>query len=448
MRLCSFFFKKLTILVMLFVTIAASSLSVAEIPTPSGDSGMIESPEIHENKATQPSFERLTALSDPKNYISDTFKIPFELMDQVGFWFDIYTLYGSHEHIIHHVLYPWIKFDVVDSRPIFDLPINKWVKYHKEENQVKARLFAVRKALKKLSQKKNYSGLHGLELSLFNSLQGVKGKRKNVFRIAAQNVRVQLGQKDFFVTGLNSSLKYLPAIEQEFIARGLPPELSRLPFVESSFNVKAESKVGASGIWQIMPSTGKHYMIVNDSIDERNSPFKASLVAIQIFKSNYKQLKSWPLAITAYNHGASGVKHALRTSRSDDLPELIANYHEGSFKFASANFYTSFLAAVYAEYYHTEIFSTDLSPLAEPLNARIVKLERAMKYRKLLKEVGIQSDELLEYNLDLKNASKLNVKLPRGLKIFIPENSNRNLEKRNFSDSNIFIQESKTNSSS
>ena len=94
-----------------------------------------------------------------------------------------------------------------------------------------------------------------------------------------KRLRFQLGQKEQFIDGFHLSGGYLPFMEEIFINRGLPFELTRLPFVESSFNTRARSKVGASGIWQFMKTTGGDFMMINDAIDLANDPLGATEVA-------------------------------------------------------------------------------------------------------------------------------------------------------------------------
>lgn len=374
-------------------------------------------------------FTKEEILADKGNRISDEFAIPPGLEERVSFWFDVYTKYSDKTHIVHHVLYPWVIFKVIDTSPIYETPnLHKWTKFHKAKKFVSQEIASVRVALNKLSKRSNYNNLKGLEKEIFDSLAQVKGPRKKVIREAAHNIRTQLGQRDFFLGGLTSSAKYLPYMEKEFQAAGVPVELARLPFVESSFNEKAFSKVGASGIWQIMPVTGRAYFKVNDLIDERNSPLKASVAAVDIFRSNYKQLKQWPLAVTAYNHGAGGLKANLKRARATNLPDLIRKYHAGSFKFASANFYTCFLAAMHAERYNAEIFPALDVVRGEPMVHNIISLNSSMKINKVIAMSGISKDQFLEYNLDLKGAMKKNAALPRGFKVLVPPIAKKNLE--------------------
>ncbi len=379
-------------------------------------------PNMHLSYAVS-AFERVDALTDPQNRIDAEFKVPARLRDRTAFWFDVYTRYGSNEHIVHHVLYPWLVYKVIDTSEILNSSLPKWTKFHNAENYIRAEVSAIRNTLRHLAQKKNLSDTRSLTLAeraVLDKLSVLPGRLNKNVQIAARNLRVQLGQKDFFVSGLIYSASYLPIMEQEFSAAGLPTELTRLPFVESSFNVKAESKVGASGIWQIMPHTGRQFLTVNSTIDERNSPLKATLVAGQLFKENFRQFKSWSFAITAYNHGGQGLREASRKLHSDDIANLIESYHAKSFKFASSNFFTCFLAALHAQRYHHEIFPNLLLESAAGLEYHVVALEHPAHVRALMKQLSLSREDLLIYNLDLRKAVEQNSVLPRGYHLILP----------------------------
>lgn len=362
---------------------------------------------------------RAKILNDFGSRISQEFHIQDGLRQRTQFWFDIYTKYGEAHHLVHHVLYPWIIFKVIDTTEILTNSKGpQWLRHEQANKLVRREADQIRAALRRLAKRRDYSNLGPLEKDLYDRLMPVKGSRRQVFQTAANNVRSQLGQRNFFQRGLVNSSRYLPYMEEEFKRRGLPTELTRMPFVESSFNEDARSKVGASGIWQIMPATGKAYMIVNDKIDERNSPLKATSTAGRLLHSYNHALKSWPLTITSYNHGIGNIQKAINRAHSRDLPEIIERYHDGDFKFASSNFYTCFLAAMYAEKYHELIFKeTPREPLKE---REVLKLSSATPIKYLQKMTGLQSKELLSYNLDLRAAMKSGTSLPRGFQLHLP----------------------------
>lgn len=362
---------------------------------------------------------RKKILADFAGRMGSEFKIAEGLRERTEFWFDIYARYGEAHHIIHHVRYPWIVFRVVDTtETLLNGKGPAWLRRDRGAKQAKKAADEIRAALRRLAKRKNYENLPPLEKDLYDKLQAVQGPRKSVIRLAAESVRSQLGQKDFFQRGLINSSRYLPYMEDEFVKLGLPPELTRMPFVESSFNEDAYSKVGASGIWQIMPRTGKAYMIVNPLIDERNSPLKATVTAARLLRSYYKALDSWELAITSYNNGIGNIQKAIRKAKSRDLATIISRYHQGDFRFASSNFYTCFLAALYAEKYHELIFK---EIPREPLQEReVIKLVGSTRARFLPKVTGLADKEILKYNLDLRSAFKKNATLPRGYQLHLP----------------------------
>jgi membrane-bound lytic murein transglycosylase D len=165
------------------------------------------------------------------------------------------------------------------------------------------------------------------------------------YREARHRLRFQLGQRNKFRNGLVRSGRYEAAMRATFLDRGLPEDLAYLPHVESSFNVRAYSKYGAAGVWQFMRGTGRRYMKVDYVVDERLDPMRATDAAARLLRDNYEALGSWPLAITAYNHGAAGMARAKRKLGTDAIDEIVARYQSRTFGFASRNFYTQFLAA-------------------------------------------------------------------------------------------------------
>jgi membrane-bound lytic murein transglycosylase D len=163
---------------------------------------------------------------------------------------------------------------------------------------------------------------------------------------AASDLRFQLGQSDRFRAGLIRSGAWESHIAEVLANLGLPPEIAALPHVESSFDPAAYSKVGAAGLWQFMRSTGRRFLRINPAVDERLDPYRETEAAAQLLEYNYRLLGTWPLAITAYNHGAEGVRRARELLGTDDIVRIVREYHSPSFGFASRNFYVSFLAAL------------------------------------------------------------------------------------------------------
>lgn len=283
-------------------------------------------------------------------YSEKTFAVPAGLKDRVAFWRDIYAKYTTNQGVMHDSLHIHIVFRPVDFSHITrDLSLNPRQKHHARERLVNGYRKEIEDRLKRLAKAKSAEGLTGEDLRVWKMYESVKDADK--FNAATQRgrIRFQLGQKDRFALGIYYSGRYIRQMEKIFRSENLPIELTRLPFVESSFNIYARSRVGASGIWQFMRRTARPYMMVNNSVDERNDPIKATRSSAKLLKSNYMMLKSWPLALTGYNHGPSGIARIVKKTGTNDLVEIINTYSSRRFGFASENFYACFLAALEVE---------------------------------------------------------------------------------------------------
>jgi membrane-bound lytic murein transglycosylase D len=131
--------------------------------------------------------------------------------------------------------------------------------------------------------------------------------------VEIDRVKAQRGIKERTAAGIKRSGRYLAQIQEIFRERGLPPELTFLPIVESSYDADARSSVGAMGIWQFMPRTGREYMRVGGGIDERRDPMDSSRAAAAYLKQAYEYLGTWPLAITSYNYGQGGMARKIQS---------------------------------------------------------------------------------------------------------------------------------------
>ena len=239
---------------------------------------------------------------------------------------------------------------------------------------------------------------------------------------AADRVRFQLGQADKFREGLIRSGAWEHYIKKTMADAGLPPEIASLPHVESSFNPAARSKVGAAGMWQFMVSTGRRFMRIDNVVDERLDPYKSTRAAALLMQQNYEVTRAWPLAITAYNHGASGMRRAIEQVGTDDIAAIIRKYKSRSFGFASRNFYTALLAAVDVDKDPERYFGS-LDRHA-PDNSRVLVLPDYIAMGTLAKSLGVNRDALEPINLSLKtvvwNGTK---KIPKGYELRLPRSA-------------------------
>lgn len=335
-----------------------------------------------------------------------------ELTPNVNFWIKIYSLYTTSQAVVHDSVNLDIIYEVIDIRP-YDAPDSR------EFN---------RKAMDKASDK--YENLlHKLsseakstsdaEIQRVASLFGDRAD-KAVFRQSAERVRCQVGQKDRFTAGLIRSGAYIEKIREIFKSFDLPEDLAYLPHVESSFNVNAYSKFGAAGMWQFTRGTGQRFMEVGYALDERRDPIRATHAAARLLKENYNLLGDWPMALTAYNHGAAGMEQAKRIHGT--YPQIFKYHQSRLFKFASRNFYSEFLAARQVARHYTDYFG-DIA-LDQPRSHHTVALDGYCSFNELRIHFGLSAETLIELNPALRPPVFEGQKLiPKGYHLNLPLNA-------------------------
>jgi membrane-bound lytic murein transglycosylase D len=259
---------------------------------------------------------------------------PPGLEPDVQFWVRIYTRVGQESGLLH------------DSRNLavvyeeLDLPENRSVAA--TEIYVDKRKDKYRRILKELGSGKR-EGLDPEEQRILDLF--APDVSNKTLRAHGKRIRFQLGQADQFRAGLIRSGAYADHILKTLSEMDLPPQLAALPHVESSFTPGAYSRVGAAGLWQFTRATGRRYMRVDQVVDERLDPYRATTGAGRLLAQNRRTTGSWPLAVTAYNHGASGMRRATRKLGHSDIERIVRDYRSRRFGFASRNFYVEFLAA-------------------------------------------------------------------------------------------------------
>ena len=254
------------------------------------------------------------------------FPIPDNIRPAINFWIKVYTEADTQSGFLH------------DSE---DLSII-YTKLGRDRDTINSTRDRIAADLRVLASGRR-SGLSTAQQELLD-LWGDKATNARLER-AAGNIRWQLGQSDRFMEGLKRAGAYREHIESVVLSKGMPIELSILPHVESSFHPGAYSSAAATGMWQFVRSTAQRFMRVDYVVDDRLDPYTATYGAMDLLEFNYKALGNWPLALTAYNHGANGIARAVRDVGSDDIGRIIAEYRGPRFGFASRNYYAQFLAA-------------------------------------------------------------------------------------------------------
>jgi len=329
---------------------------------------------------------------------SGHFPYPASLRPQVEFWKKIFGTYSRFQSILHDAENMKV-YKVLDFLPLINEEgLDEATVYQIKQNQTKLEIERVRSILLRLHRcSPNCQDLNAEEQKIWDLYRNVKEQNKFLRAAEEDRLRSQTGIRERFADGIRVSRRYLKAMEAIFRREGVPIELTRLPFIESSFNVQAYSKVGAAGIWQFMPSTGRLYdMRINNVVDERRDPLIASRAAARFLKANYEQLGTWPLAITAYNHGPGGVSAAVDAVGTTDIAVIIKNYRGSRFGFASRNFYPEFLAATLVE----KNFEDHFGPLhtEAPLEHDEVSVEVAIPLRTAARFAGTDEEELIFLN--------------------------------------------------
>ncbi len=155
----------------------------------------------------------------------------------------------------------------------------------------------------------------------FNRELALRTPKSNLFqgndalqqRVLAEVEDIKRRYPKNFQTGLDRSWQYRAYIEQQFIAAGLPKELTWLAMVESLFQPTVVSRVGATGMWQFMPSTGRRYGLrIDNYVDERRDWEKATRAAVEYLSDLHDFHKgAWPLAVASYNMGEGGMSRMV-----------------------------------------------------------------------------------------------------------------------------------------
>lgn len=358
-------------------------------------------------------------LLDNDDRVSDIFKVTPYYYPTVNFWFLVYTQFESSSVVIHDKTNLSLIYKVLDFGHLHEKGLPKNTLYVLQQKISEEKLDDLKQDLENLSKdpfslslsaKKIYRILKQANVTL--PLK--KSDRSIFFTKLKHNLRTQTGQKNFIREGVIRSLPYQHFITKYFTDRKLPKELLAIPFLESSFNPKAHSKVNALGVWQFMPLIASYYVPKRTSnTDYRSNVGVASVSAGYLMSENFAIMKSWDLAVTAYN---SGTKHLLKTKRElasndVDLEAVIKHSDSQHFGFASKNFYSEFLALAHTLAYREELFDglhkSDRPDVDEELKFYMTKC--SLRLPKVLSEN--QLDDVHFHNHQIQD---LQSQIPRG----------------------------------
>lgn len=347
------------------------------------------------------------------------FPVPTQLVDAVDFWTSVYTRYHNDQVLLHDEVYLHVVYAVLDLSELEKNGVSEVRKEQIKRQQIRETTDKYRAILLGLAEGKEsklWPQDSARVAALFAKVPGGAGK----FAAAAERIRSQTCLRDRFSEGLFRSGFYMSEIEKVFRERGLPVDLSRLPFVESLFQWQARSNVAAGGIWQFMPGTGRLFGLRSQAeYDERYDPLRASTAAARLLADNFAALGTWPLAITAYNHGQGGMRRAVRTTGSTDMGIIASTYTGRAFGFASRNFYAEFLAA--AKIYANRDHHFPGLESAPPIAYEEFRPAQFVKVGELARRADLDLDQLRELNPALSKAVWENrLRLPKGYGLKVP----------------------------
>ena len=187
---------------------------------------------------------------------------------------------------------------------------------------------------------------------------------------------------------------YMPIFEEALESYGLPLELKYLPVIESALNPNAVSRVGATGLWQFMLTTGKKYGLeVNSLVDERRDPVRASYAAAHYLRDLYKIFGDWNLVIAAYNCGPEAINRAIHRSNGEKDYWRIYPYLPKE----TRGYVPAFIAANYIMNYYCE---HNICPMRAdlPVKTDTVVVNRDVHFEQVAQVLGMDVDQIKQLN--------------------------------------------------
>ncbi len=362
-------------------------------------------------------FAPFPAKSFQDSDFSQTFPTPKILEPNVEFWKKVYGVYDEDQVMIHDKDDLEVIYEVVNFEDL--IPNHESVSMRQKWKRIAEVKKGYAKAIRSLAGKIDSNGkLNVMEHQVLQAFGG--SVTKDRLLRAARNIRGQQGLKQRFRKGIERAGLYMDKIRKTFREYNLPPALVYLPHVESSFNYKAYSKAGAAGLWQFTRSSARIYkMKVNYDIDERFDPVAATAAAARHLVGNYELLKSWPLSVTAYNHGPNGMRRAKRQF-GDDMGTIVRRYKSRSFGFASRNFYAEFLAA-YEVATNYEKYFGPVVPM-KPIKYLSFKTKKYYSVSTLMTKFALTKKEFQRFNPALRPpVLRGQRRIPRNYTLHVPD---------------------------
>lgn len=347
-------------------------------------------------------------------YSEDIFPVPKDYKNWINFWIDVFTKYSSNQLIIFDERCPEAIIAVIELKENNSSKTNIFKNFNKinKNNVLLSPILNLINENISISFIQSYSNLE----TIYKKCGIIKNNS-----IKNAPLRFQRGNKDLLKFGIIRWGLYKDTIESILKEKGLPPELSYLPLLESNYWNFAYSKIGALGLWQFMPHTGKKYLQINKYKDERLDWIKSTYAAANFLKDSFQYFGRWDISITSYNHGFQGMKQASKQLNTTDLNTIITYYKSKYFKFASKNFYLSFLA-IKTIMESTNKYFPD-AKLLKPLDIKIYKIPKSTPIKSLITNLKVNLITFKIFNPAFTElAYKHNIILPKNSIIYLQNN--------------------------
>jgi membrane-bound lytic murein transglycosylase D len=223
-----------------------------------------------------------------------------------------------------------------------------------------------------------------------------------------------------FERWLKRSGRYMDLFRSVLQKEGLPPDLVHLVFVESGFNVNARSYAAAVGPWQFMRSSAQLFGLnVNQWVDERKDPEKATVAAARYLKHLYSIFGDWPLALASYNAGEGTVMRAIQSQGT-------TNYWELRLPKQTEEYVPQFMAALAISRDPVKYGFGDIE-MDDPMRFDEVAMKGAVDLRSIAKLAECSYDELRELNPSARTAM---IRGPNGITtVRVPEGKSELVQK-------------------
>lgn len=204
-----------------------------------------------------------------------------------------------------------------------------------------------------------------------------------------------IASRSYFDRVVNRSRPYMYHIANEVKKRNMPAEAALLPFIESAFVTKAKSHVGASGLWQFMPATGRHYGLEKTPVyDGRHDVYAATDAALNYLQYLYGLFGDWPLAFAAYNWGEGNVGRAVNRARAQGLEPTYENLRMPD----ETRNYVPKLLAVRNIIANPQSFGISIGDIDNKPYFQAVEPDRPIDNEAIARLAGITQSELLALN--------------------------------------------------